>query len=48
MMPALGWVADHHGLHAAIWVVALLPVVCTGLTLALLGLKAPSRETVTA
>jgi FSR family fosmidomycin resistance protein-like MFS transporter len=45
MMPALGWVADHHGLHAAIWVVALLPVVCTGLTLALLGLKDPSRET---
>ena len=48
MMPALGWVADHHGLHAAIWVVALLPVVCTGLTLTLLGLKDPSRETATA
>jgi FSR family fosmidomycin resistance protein-like MFS transporter len=48
MMPALGWVADHHGLHAAIWVVALLPVVCTGLTLVLLGLKDVSRETATA
>jgi FSR family fosmidomycin resistance protein-like MFS transporter len=44
MMPALGWVADHHGLHAAIWVVALLPIVCTGLTLTLLGLKSPSRQ----
>jgi FSR family fosmidomycin resistance protein-like MFS transporter len=48
MMPALGWVADHHGLHAAIWVVALLPIVCTGLTLVLFGLKDPSRETSTA
>ena len=48
MMPALGWVADHHGLHAAIWVVALLPVICTGLTLTLLGLKDPSRQTATA
>jgi MFS transporter, FSR family, fosmidomycin resistance protein len=48
MMPALGWVADHHGLQAAIWVVALLPVVCTGLTLALLGLKDPSLEAATA
>ncbi|MCG6534856.1 MAG: MFS transporter [Syntrophales bacterium LBB04] len=47
LMPALGWIADHHGLHAAIWVVALLPVVCTGLTLILLGLKDPSRETAT-
>ena len=48
MMPALGWVADHHGLHAAIWVVALLPIICTGLTLALLGLKEGSPETATA
>jgi len=48
MMPALGWVADHRGLHAAIWVVALLPVVCTGLTLPLFGLKTPSLETATA
>jgi len=48
MMPALGWVADHHGLHAAIWVVALMPIVCTGLTLALWGLKDVARETATA
>jgi MFS transporter, FSR family, fosmidomycin resistance protein len=35
MMPLLGWVADHHGLHAAFWVVALLPILCTGLALTL-------------
>jgi FSR family fosmidomycin resistance protein-like MFS transporter len=35
IMPLLGFVADHHGLHAAIWVVALLPILCTALTLTL-------------
>ncbi|HME42833.1 MAG TPA: MFS transporter [Syntrophorhabdales bacterium] len=35
IMPLLGSVADHHGLHAAIWVVALLPILCTALTLTL-------------
>ena len=32
VMPILGSVADHFGLHAAIWIVALLPVLCTALT----------------
>jgi MFS transporter, FSR family, fosmidomycin resistance protein len=45
VMPALGWVADHHGLHAAIWVVALLPIICAGLTLTLFGLKDASLQT---
>ena len=35
VMPLLGYVADHHGLHAAIWIVALLPILCTALTLTL-------------
>ena len=39
MTPALGWIADHHGLHAAIMVVALIPTLCTALTLVLLLLK---------
>jgi len=39
LMPALGWVADRHGLQAAIWVVSLLPVLCTVLTLPLFALK---------
>lgn len=39
MMPVLGWLADRHGLHAAISVVALLPIFCTGFTVALPGLK---------
>jgi FSR family fosmidomycin resistance protein-like MFS transporter len=45
MMPALGWIADHHGLRTAIWVIALLPILCTGLTLALSGLKGTWRAT---
>jgi MFS transporter, FSR family, fosmidomycin resistance protein len=45
LMPALGWVADHHGLRSAISVVAFLPVLCTVLTLPLLVLKnAASRR----
>lgn len=35
IMPLLGSVADHHGLHAVIWVVALMPILCTALTLTL-------------
>ena len=35
VMPILGSVADHFGLHAAIWAVALLPVLCTALTITL-------------
>ncbi len=35
MVPLLGWIADHHGLHAAFWVVALLPILCAGLALTL-------------
>ena len=41
LMPALGWVADHHGLRAAISVVAFLPI-RTALTLPLLVLKGAS------
>ncbi len=33
--PLLGKIADHHGLHTAIWVVALMPILCTGLVLTL-------------
>lgn len=42
--PLLGWVADHHGLHAAIWVVACMPVVCTALALTLPKLKTASTK----
>ena len=44
MMPALGWIADHHGLRTAISVVAFLPILCTGLALTLPGLKNTSPE----
>jgi FSR family fosmidomycin resistance protein-like MFS transporter len=33
--PILGWIADHHGLRAAISTVAFMPVICTALTLLL-------------
>ena len=33
--PALGWIADHYGLDATIFVVALLPVFCAALVLTL-------------
>lgn len=42
VMPALGWVADHHGLHASLSVVAFLPILCTALTLPLFALKGAS------
>ena len=29
--PVLGWIADHHGLHAAISAVAFLPIFCAAL-----------------
>jgi FSR family fosmidomycin resistance protein-like MFS transporter len=44
MTPALGWIADHHGLHAAITVVAFIPTLCTALTLTLLLLKGSSVQ----
>ena len=44
LMPALGWVADHHGLRSAISVVAFLPILCTALTLPLLVLKGASTR----
>ena len=44
MMPLLGSIADHHGLHAAIWVVALMPIVCTALTLTLPGIKSATLK----
>jgi FSR family fosmidomycin resistance protein-like MFS transporter len=44
-MPLLGSVADHYGLHTAIWVVALMPIVCTALTLALPELKSGALKT---
>jgi MFS transporter, FSR family, fosmidomycin resistance protein len=44
MMPLLGSVADHHGLRVAMWVVALMPIVCTALTLTLPALKTTSHE----
>jgi FSR family fosmidomycin resistance protein-like MFS transporter len=39
MMPLLGTVADHYGLHAAIWVVALMPILCTALVFTLPGIE---------
>ena len=39
MMPVLGSVADHYGLHTAIWIVALLPILCAGLTATLPGIE---------
>ena len=33
--PLLGWIADHHGLRAAIAAVAFLPIISTGLALML-------------
>jgi FSR family fosmidomycin resistance protein-like MFS transporter len=39
MMPALGWIADRHGLQLAFWVMACLPFVCTALTLMLPAIK---------
>jgi MFS transporter, FSR family, fosmidomycin resistance protein len=44
MTPALGWIADNHGLHAAITVVAFIPALCTALTLILLLLKGSSVQ----
>jgi FSR family fosmidomycin resistance protein-like MFS transporter len=39
VMPLLGSIADRHGLHAAIWVVALMPILCAGLALTLPGIE---------
>ncbi len=48
MTPVLGWIADRHGLHAAITVVALIPALCTALTIILLLLKGSAVEPVRA
>jgi FSR family fosmidomycin resistance protein-like MFS transporter len=48
MTPALGWIADHHGLRAAISVVAFIPTLCTALTLTLLLLKGSQEQPATA
>jgi MFS transporter, FSR family, fosmidomycin resistance protein len=42
VMPLLGYVGDHYGLRSAIWVVALLPILCTALAVTL-----PSIESAT-
>ncbi len=44
IMPLLGYVADHHGLHAAIWIVALLPILCTALALTLPGIESATLK----
>jgi FSR family fosmidomycin resistance protein-like MFS transporter len=44
MTPALGWIADHHGLHAAVTVVAFIPALCTALTFILFLLKGSSVQ----
>ena len=44
LMPALGWVADRHGLHSAISLVTYLPILCTVLTLPLFALRGASRR----
>jgi MFS transporter, FSR family, fosmidomycin resistance protein len=44
MMPLLGSIADHHGLRTAIWVVALLPILCTGIALTLPGIESATLK----
>ncbi len=44
MMPLLGTVADHHGLRTAIWVVALMPILCTALVLTLPGIESATHQ----
>lgn len=39
MAPLLGWIGDHHGLGAAISIVAALPLLCTGIALTIPGQK---------
>ncbi len=41
--PLLGWVGDHHGLRAAIGILALLPIICTGLCLLLPAVKSDKK-----
>ena len=45
MMPLLGSIADHHGLRTAIWAVALMPILCTGIALTLPGIESATRQT---
>jgi FSR family fosmidomycin resistance protein-like MFS transporter len=42
--PLFGWIADRHGLHAAISVLAFLPIVCAGLSFLLPKPKATSSD----
>ena len=44
MMPLLGSIADHHGLRTAIWAVALMPILCTGIALTLPGIESATRK----
>lgn len=44
MMPLLGSIADHHGLRTAIWAVALMPILCTGIALTLPGIESATRQ----
>jgi FSR family fosmidomycin resistance protein-like MFS transporter len=43
--PLFGWIADRHGLHAAITVLAFLPIVCAGLSVFLPKPKTASPST---
>lgn len=43
--PIFGWIADRHGLQAAITVLAFLPIVCTGLSAFLPKPKSATAET---
>lgn len=40
--PVLGWIGDHHGLHATFMVLAFLPIACTILAALLPGHKRPA------
>jgi FSR family fosmidomycin resistance protein-like MFS transporter len=42
--PLLGWIADHHGLRAAIAVVTCMPVLCLALSLVLPSEKSANPE----
>jgi MFS transporter, FSR family, fosmidomycin resistance protein len=44
MMPLLGSIADHHGLRTAMWVVALMPILCTGIALTLPGIESATLK----
>ena len=39
-VPILGWIADHHGLHAMFCILSFFPILCAALTLVLPGARA--------